>query len=100
MQTLLREYGDKAVEGISFMVNIGAYRKNHELKFPELSGIGTVESITKKGITYYFLTGFKTLSTAEQARKQSVSKGIKDATISVYRNGDKIKIDEFATLVQ
>lgn len=100
MQTLLREYGDKAVAGVSFMVNIGAYRKKHDLRFDELSGIGTVESVTRKGITYYFLTGFQTLSAAEQARRHAVDKGIKDASIAVYRNGDKIKIDEFAALVQ
>ncbi|HTF18397.1 MAG TPA: OmpA family protein [Chryseolinea sp.] len=100
MQVLLREYGNKAIEGVSFMVNVGAYRKKHDLKFPELSGIGTVESVNKKGVTYYFLTGFRTLGEAEQARKQAVAKGISDASISVYRNGDRIKIDEFAALVQ
>jgi outer membrane protein OmpA-like peptidoglycan-associated protein len=100
MATLLKEYGNKAVDGVSFMVNIGAYRKKHDLKFPELAGIGSVESITKKGITYYYLTGYKTLGEADEARNQAVSRGITDASISVYRNGDRIKIDEFAALVQ
>lgn len=99
-EALLRTSGNKSVEGVSFMVNIGAYRKRHDLTFPELAGIGTVESITKKGTTYYFLTGFRTLGEADCARKQAVAKGIVDATITVYKNGDKIKVNEFASLVQ
>jgi hypothetical protein len=100
MQTLLREYGNKSIEGISFMVNIGAYRKKHDLKFPELAGIGTVESNTRKGVTYYSLTGYKTLGEADEALRRAIAKGITDASISVYRNGDRINIDEFAALVQ
>ena len=34
------------------------------------------------------------------ARQQAVKRGITDASISVYRNGDKIRIEEFAALMQ
>lgn len=100
VERLLAEYGNKAIEGVSFMVNIGVYKKRHDLKFAELSDIGTVESVTKKGTTYYYLNGFHTLGEAEHARKQAIARGITDATISVYHNGDKINIDEFSALVQ
>ncbi|MGC3946697.1 MAG: OmpA family protein [Chryseolinea sp.] len=99
VEMLLDEFGNKTVEGVLFKVNVGAYKKRHDLKFPELSDIGTVESTSMKGITYYFLTGFRTLGEAECARKQAIAKGIQDATISVYRNGDRINMGEFATLV-
>ncbi|MEJ1240114.1 OmpA family protein [Chryseolinea sp. T2] len=99
VEALLKGYGNKSVDGVSFTVNIGAYRKRHDLKFPELSGIGIVESVTKKGTTFYYLTGFKTLDEANNARRQAIAKGIPDATISVYRNGDKIRMDDFAALV-
>lgn len=100
LQTLLTDYGNKSVEGVSFRVNIGAYRKKHDLSFPELAGIGTVESIHRKGITYYYLATYRTLAEAEQARLNAVEKGITDASISVYRNGDKIQAEEFAALVE
>ena len=37
---------------------------------------------------------------ASRARNQAAARGIPDASISVYRNGDKIKVEEFAALVQ
>ena len=100
VESLLIKCGDQTIDGVSYIVNIGVYKKQHDLKFPDLAGIGTVESVTKKGATYYFLTGFHTLSEAETARKQAVMKGVPDASISVYRNGEKIQLDELAALVQ
>lgn len=100
MQVLLRQYGSRSLAGVTFRINIGAYRKKHDLKFDQLADIGTVASVTRKGTTYYYLTEFQTLGAADEARQQAVKRGITDASISVYRNGDKIRIEEFAALMQ
>lgn len=99
IQMLVRQHGDKTVEGISYRISIGAYRKKHDLTFPELAGIGTVESVSRNGVTYYYLTSYSTLAAAEQARQQAVQRGIPDAAITAFKDGEKIAIEELAGIM-
>lgn len=99
MPGLVRQHGDKIVAGISYRISIGAYRKKHDLTFPELAGIGAIESVSKNGVTYYYLTSYSTLAAAEQARQQAVQRGIADATITAFKNGERIAIEELAEII-
>lgn len=99
-QSLLEKFGDKQIEGISFRVNIGAFKRNHSASFPELADLGKVESVKVNGTTFYTLNEFMTLKKAEEARKKVLERGIKGASISIYRMGDKIKLSELPTLAQ
>ncbi|MEO8472373.1 MAG: OmpA family protein [Chryseolinea sp.] len=99
-QSMLARFGDKEIEGISFRINIGAFKRNHALTFPELADLGKIESIKVNGITFYTLNEFMTLKKAEEVRKKVLERGIKGASISIYRMGDKINLSQLSTLAQ
>jgi hypothetical protein len=91
---LLAKYGDIEKQGLVFKISIGAYRNNHDLTFDQLSDLGSVESINLDGITYYFLTPFTTLKSAEQIRLKVIDRGITDAFISIYLEDKNITLKE------
>jgi outer membrane protein OmpA-like peptidoglycan-associated protein len=97
---MLKNFGGKEVDGISFKINIGAFRKSRDLKFSQLTDLGKIESDNRAGITYYQLSEFHTLKDAEEARLQVIQRGIKDASISVYQNGGKINLTYLAGLLR
>lgn len=97
---LLQRHGNTSIDGIRFRVGVGAFRLKKDLKFPELASVGTVKTEVRNGITYYFLDGYTTLAAAERARLEAVAKGVVDATITVYHNGDRIKMEDFAALAR
>ncbi|MEJ7645680.1 MAG: OmpA family protein [Chryseolinea sp.] len=96
---ILKSFGEKHLEGISFKINIGAYRKSQDLKFPQLSDLGKIESDNRAGITYYQLSEFLNLKDAEAARLEVINRGIKDASISIYQGGGKINLNTLSHLM-
>lgn len=95
---LLETFSEKRIEGLSFKVSIGAYRKRPDLTFSELSDLGKIESVKEAGITYYSLSGFSTLKEVENVRHEVMRRGVKDASISIYQNGTKITLTNFIAL--
>jgi len=99
-RVLLESHGGKEVDGVSFKINIGAYRKKHDLAFAELADLGKIESEKHNGITYYTLIEYQTLQEAENIRQQVQQRGIQGASISIYHHGEKIKLSRFSSLVK
>jgi outer membrane protein OmpA-like peptidoglycan-associated protein len=96
----LAKYGDRTAEGLSFKISIGAYRFNHTLTFDELKDLGTVEKVNVDGITYYYLSSFTTMRSAEAVKKEVVSRGVKDAFVSIFRGEERITFKEFLVMVE
>ncbi len=97
-ETLLDQYGDRTIPSVEFKVTIGVFKRQHNLQFLELQDIGSVESKTANGITYYYLAPFNSLRSAEHARKQVIDRGIKDAAIRIEYNGKAITLAQFIQL--
>jgi hypothetical protein len=91
---VLEKYGNTEKPGLVFKISIGAYRYNHDLTFDQLKDLGSVESVNLDGVTYYFLTSFKTLKSAEKVRLKSIDRGITDAFISIYLEDKNITLKE------
>lgn len=96
----LANFGDKRILGVSYRVTVGAYKKKHDLLFPELSGLGSIESVNKSGVTYYYLGDFPTLKEAENIRLEVVRRGVKDATVSYYNNGSPMSFQKLSKLME
>ncbi len=99
-KALLEKYGNKEIEGLSFKINIGAYRHNHSLTFDNLKDLGTVEKDHENGITYYYLASYSTLQSARSIRQQVIERGIKDAFISIFSNDQKISFTTFVSMAE
>lgn len=98
--SLLKTFGEKKAEGLSFKVSIGAYRNKPDLTFAELSDLGKIESVRKSGITYYYLSEFPTWKEVETVRHEVIKRGVEDASVAIYHNGGKITFSNFIILTQ
>jgi len=95
---LLAKYGSRQKEGLVFKVCIGGYRFNSNLTFPEFADLGTVERQERNGINYYYLQNFQSLQTAEDVRQRVILRGISDAYIVIFYNGEKISFSRFVSI--
>ena len=98
-QELLEKSSETKVEGITFKITVGAYKKQPDLLFTALTDLGKIESVEYKGVTFYYLSDFATLKKAEQIRHEVIRRGVKDASISVFQNGDKITMKTYSGLI-
>lgn len=99
-QDIIQKYGDNKVDGLKIKISLGVYRFNSTLTFNELKDVGKIEPVNMDGVTYYFLSEYLTLNEAEMVKKQVNERGIKDAYLTFYFNGKKIKIKEVVTLFE
>ena len=99
LEKTLAKYGDKTAEGLSFKISIGAYRFNHTLTFDKLKDLGTVEKVHIDGVTYYYLSSFATMRSAETVKKEVIKRRVKDAFVSIFRDNERITFKEFLVLI-
>lgn len=96
----IQHYGDRKLDSLSFKISIGAYRYNSTLTFDNLKDLGTVEIIFEDGITYYYLSDYKTLKEMEKVRQQVIKRGVKDASFIILYNNEKIPFSKFISLTE
>ena len=70
------------------------------ITFNELKDLGNVETNLIDGITFYFLSEFPTLREAQNIRQKVVDRGVTDAAITIFYNGEKISSSDFKSLAQ
>ncbi|MGB0887019.1 MAG: hypothetical protein ACPGSL_02750 [Vicingaceae bacterium] len=92
---LMKLGGDFCAKGLTFKVQIGAYRFpknykwNHLMKYGEPTTSGYPDGITR------FTQGtFDTMIKAEELRQQIIKSGQKDAWITPFYNGKRILLEE------
>lgn len=96
-QKLVRDSGNKSIEGLTFKVEIGAVRDTNEFKLGYLSKYGKIErKLYPDGIYRYSFGPFKTLREAEDFRKMLVEKEAEasQSFVTVFVFGQRKTIDE------
>jgi hypothetical protein len=87
--------GNICIEGLTFKVQIAAYKNPENYKYGHLKQFGAPE-ITNypDGITRFTQLSFSTLKEAEAARQKIMAKGQKDAWLTVFVDGKRFTLEE------
>ena len=87
---LMRLGGRMCVQGLTYKVQIGAYRHPENFKYSNLTEFGSAETKAyPDGIARFTMKEFKTLAEAEAFRKKVIKKGTIDAWITAVYNGER-----------
>jgi hypothetical protein len=87
--------GNYCSSGLIYKVQIGAYRKPDNFKYPQLAEFGPAEiKGYPDGITRFTLKEFKTIREAEAFRQVCIRKGITDAWITAVYKGERKTLEE------
>ena len=87
---LIRLAGKTCVEGLSFRVQIAAYRHPENYKYKYKVVFGPVDAKAfPDGITRFTVKEFQNLVEAEAFRKEVIKRGVKDAMVSGVYNGER-----------
>ncbi|MBL7918907.1 MAG: hypothetical protein JNJ40_01255 [Bacteroidia bacterium] len=89
------KYGNIAVDGLEFKVQIAIFKMRNSYSFPKLKALGKIETeIAEEGGTRMTIGGsFKTLNEAFEFNKKVVKAGQTDAFVAVYYQGKRIYIE-------
>ena len=91
----LKRDGEIEVEGLSFKVQIGAYRNPPKKSyFDFLKNVGGIEIIEENELTKFRLGDFKTLVETEIIRLSVIDQGVEDAFVIAYISGVRISMRE------
>jgi tetratricopeptide (TPR) repeat protein len=92
---MLELAGDYCDQKIAFSVQIGAYRKPENFKYPNLRALGKVENTGyPDGITRFTQKQFNTIRDAEKHRQKAIAKGQTDSWIVAFVNGARYTLEE------
>lgn len=92
---MLQLVGDYCANGMVFKVQIGAYRKPQNFKYPNLQEFGKADvQDYADGITRFTQQEFQTINKAEVLRQKVIAKGQKDAWIVAFVNGKRYTLEE------
>lgn len=98
---LLNAAGAMCVDGLTFKVQIGAYRHPQNYKYNNLRPLGyKVETSDAVGdsITRFTMGEFKTMNDGEKLRQKAINKGTKDAWITAVYNGKRYTLEQLIPL--
>lgn len=96
---LLNMAGNYCAGNLIFKVQIGAYRKPENFKYPNLQVYGKAEVINyPDGITRFTQKEFTTLKEAEVQRQKAIAKGQKDAWIVAFVDGKRYTLEDLIML--
>jgi len=92
---MLELAGDYCDQNIVYKVQIGAYRKPENFKYPNLKTLGAVETVNyPDGITRFTQKQFNTIRDAEKHRQKAITKGQNDAWIVAFVNGVRYPLED------
>ncbi|MDP3556476.1 MAG: hypothetical protein Q8T03_03815 [Bacteroidota bacterium] len=96
---LLNMAGDYCAGDLIFKVQIGAYRKPENFKYPKLQVFGKAEVVNyPDGITRFTQKEFKTIKEAEVQRQKAIAKGQTDAWIVAFVDGKRYTLEDLIML--
>jgi hypothetical protein len=96
---LLEMAGDYCAGSLIFKVQIGAYRKPENFKYPNLQTFGKAEVVNyPDGITRFTQKEFKTIKEAEVQRQKAIAKGQTDAWIVAFVDGKRYTLEDLIML--
>lgn len=87
--------GNYCKEGLTYKVQIGAYRLPQNFKYPQLQQYGPAEiTAYPDAITRFTLRQFTNIKEAEAFRQEVIAKGITDAWITAVYKGERKTLEE------
>ena len=97
------QHGNKVVKGVGvpglfYTVQVGAYRR--KIRGSELSEINELNYYESSGLFRYSSGKFDAIEKARDRRIEVVEKGISDAFIVAFYNGERISIREASALLE
>jgi len=96
---LLNMAGNYCAGNLIFKVQIGAYRKPENFKYPNLQSFGKAEVVNyPDGITRFTQKEYTTLKDAEAQRQKAIAKGQKDAWIVAFVDGKRYTLEDLIML--
>jgi hypothetical protein len=94
---LIEMAGSTCAEGLTFRVQIGAYRKPQNFKHKNLNSLEPPPALVTPypdGITRFTMREFTTIKDAEIFRQECIRLGTKDAWITAMYNGNRMLLQE------
>ena len=96
---LLDMAGDYCAENLVFKVQIGAYRKPQNFKYPNLESFGKADAVNyPDGITRFTQKEFTTIKEAEVQRQKAIARGQTDAWIVAFIDGKRYTLENLILL--
>ncbi|HEY6162371.1 MAG TPA: hypothetical protein VI112_14155 [Bacteroidia bacterium] len=94
---LLKQFGDKSMDGLEFTVQIGAYNLPENFNYSSVLKFGKVtKQKLDDGIVRFVIGKHKTLNQAHDARNKIVDAGITDAFITAIYKGKRYLMKDLA----
>lgn len=94
-EDVLKHWGNVTAEGLTFVVQIGAYSKPQNFKYQQVTSLGEVsKKLLSDGITRFTMGSFSSLEEADGFKKQVVDKGIADAFIIALYKGQRLMLEQ------
>jgi hypothetical protein len=94
---LINQASGMCAEGLTFRVQIGAYRKPQNFKHKNLNSLEPPPAVVTPfpdGITRFTMREFKTIKDAEVFRQECIRLGTKDAWITAMYEGKRMLLQE------
>jgi len=80
---------------VAFKVQLGAFKDASAISFSNVSHLGLIEKQKRSnGLTYVYLSSFKTLDEARAARSKAKEKGAESPFIVAFKNGVRVNISD------
>jgi len=80
---------------VAFKVQLGAYKDAEKISFSHISHLGMIEKKKQaNGLTYFYISSFKTLPEARVARTKAQESGVPSPFIVAFKNGVRVKISD------
>ncbi|MCE3278914.1 MAG: ompA [Bacteroidetes bacterium] len=95
--SLISQAGNICAEGLTFRVQIGAYRKPQNFKHKNLKSLEPPPALVTPypdGITRFTMRDFNTIKDAEAFRQECIRLGTKDAWITAMYQGKRMLLQE------
>lgn len=80
---------------VAFKVQLGAFKDPKSISFSQLNDMGYIEQQKKSnGLTYFYLSSFKTIEDARVARTKVKDSGVAAPFIVAFKNGTQVNISD------
>jgi hypothetical protein len=87
--------GNYCAENIKFSVQIGAFKNPEHFSYGKLKDLGSVTSANyPDNITRFTQNQYTTLKAAEKNRQKAIARGVKDAWIVAFVNGQRYTLED------
>lgn len=94
-EDVLKLWGDVTAEGLTFVVQIGAYHKPKNFRYQHVTSLGEVSrKLLDDGITRFTMGTFERLKEADELKKKVVDKGITDAFVIALYKGQRLMLEQ------